>query len=306
MHYDVNIVYCCFITAYENLFMGGKIPAITFEDVMAAVHALRADGTRISILSVREKLGRGSFSTVKKHLEHIARQAGPVEAAAIPAQLESLWNEARRAAEAELKIDREQLQVLATELDARLDRMQAQVEDSERSRQATETRLLDRTAELQRSLAQLDDLRRHRDHIENRRETAEAALTAERQAGQEHWARLTSVLTELQHSVAGLQASQTATEDLVREYGRTLSGELKAVAVLGNETGAATRALLKQELAKLATPLASVPGSLEQVERQLLRLSRKLVGRGIVGTRRMCVAPERSRRGAFRIPGSGR
>jgi len=108
--------------------MSEKQNPITENEVIAAADALQAAGMKITILAVREKLGRGSFTTVKKFLDRWQSSAEPQQQQQpVPPQLESLWNEARRAADANLASERESLNELAFELETRLASMQEAV-----------------------------------------------------------------------------------------------------------------------------------------------------------------------------------
>ena len=263
---------------------------ITFDEVLAVANELRANGAKVSILAVREKLGRGSFSTVKKHLERINQDEKP-SAAAIPAQLESLWNEARRAADEALEKDRDALGVLTAELDARLEGMQATVVEATNARTLAEARLADRSAELERTLAHVEDLRAQRDRSESRRAAVEAALADEREFGRQRLENILSALTDLQNSMVQLRGHQTATVDLVGASARSVAADLAEFIVTERESRLSAHDLLRRDARDLVAPFAQVPSSIVQMERNLQRLSRGLTA--MRGTRQRSGAPRR-------------
>ncbi len=256
--------------------MDSQKAAITFEDVLAATHELRAAGLKISILAVREKLGRGSFSTVKKHLERIDGADKTQDVKAIPAQLESLWNEARKAADEALQRDRLAVEALSMELEARLESMQATVGESNHARTQAEVRLADRSAELERALAQIDDLRAERDRGERRWEAAEKELEDEKVRSRS----VQSALFDLQNSVTQLLANQAATADLVGSSARSVAADLAEFIAIEREARVSAHELLRRDARDLLAPLSSTPGSLNQIERVLQSLSRGLTGPG--------------------------
>lgn len=49
---------------------GGR-PGLTLEDVRAACTRLVQEGRHVSLLNVRYELGRGSYSTIQKHLQDL-------------------------------------------------------------------------------------------------------------------------------------------------------------------------------------------------------------------------------------------
>lgn len=254
--------------------------AITYEDVARAVGELRTSGSRITILSIRERLGRGSFSTVKKHLARLESEQGQRTETAVPAQLESLWNEARRAAEAAVEADREELQALGAELDSRLALMQSSVDDAIAARLQADIRLADRSAELERSLIQIEVLREQVALAEHRGAALEAELAVERESARQRLQEVLSGLTDLQNAMTQLQASQTATSDLVSASARSVVTSVSELALAGNEARATSLELLRRDLKAALYPLASVPSSIGRIERLVQRISRVLLGSG--------------------------
>lgn len=252
---------------------------ITFEEVADAANALRADGVKVTTLSVREKLGRGSFSTVKKLLDRLAAE-GQSSAAAppVPTQLESLWNEARRVANESLDKEREALETLASELDARLALMEAAVQQATSARQLADARLADRLDELERTLRLVEELRSQRDRSEILRETAEAALKAERRAAEQRWQNFNDVLTAISGSIAQVERQGVATTDLVASSARAIASELADYTDTERRSRIAMGEDLRRDLAQLVEPLASVSASFSRLELQWQRLTRKVSG----------------------------
>ncbi|HBG31495.1 DNA-binding protein [Sinimarinibacterium flocculans] len=157
---------------------------ITYDDVVCAAQALLAAGDKVTTIAVREQLGRGSFTTIKKHLDRwSAEQApNPAPAPTVPPQLESLWSEARREAEERLAAERAELEQLSAQLDARLHAMEVATADAQRERTSAEARLADKDIELGRLAPLLDDMRVQRDRALESRDGLAKQLDRERDA----------------------------------------------------------------------------------------------------------------------------
>ena len=252
---------------------------ITFEDVVEATNALRAEGIKVSTLSVREKLGRGSFSTVKKFLDRLAAEGRSSAAAPpVPTQLESLWNEAQRVANESLEQERIALETLASELDARLALMEAAVHEATSARHLAEARLADRQDELERTLRLVEELRSQRDRSETLRETAESALEIERRSAEQRWQQVNGVLASIRGSVSEIERQGIATTDLVASSARAISTELAEHANAERRSRITMGEDLRGDLARLVEPLASLPATFSQFQRQWHRLTRKVSG----------------------------
>ncbi|MBU0794199.1 MAG: DNA-binding protein [Alphaproteobacteria bacterium] len=254
--------------------MAGPLIAITYEDVAGAAEALRAADTKVTILAIREKLGRGSFSTVKKHLDRWQSDEQLPTAMPVPAQLESLWNEARRAAEAGLEQERQELERLAAELDSRLATMEATVLEATHARALAESRLLERNAELDRTLVLVEDLRAQRDHSEAKRTAAEAALELERLASLERWQRLADPIDAVRCTLSELQSQGHELGDLVRSSARSVAADLAEFSALERQSRVSSYDLLRRDIANIAEPLPPLQASVAGIERQFTRLSR--------------------------------
>lgn len=100
-------------------------PKLTEEEVHAACVELAAQGERPRAISLHEKLGRGSLSTITKYLNswNASDEAQALKADALPTVvrlpdelskdgedlLKRMWNTAKGIADAELEIQREAL-----------------------------------------------------------------------------------------------------------------------------------------------------------------------------------------------------
>ncbi|MGQ0530746.1 MAG: DNA-binding protein [Panacagrimonas sp.] len=252
---------------------------ITLEDVANAAAELRSAGRKITILAIRDKLGRGSFTTVKKHLARLEASDSPPAASPVPAQLESLWAEARRAADAELENDRAALRSLSDDLDVRFQTMRVAVAEANAAQSLADTRLADRTKEVERSVAVIADLRAQRDRCEELRAAAEAALINERERSDHRWERLSAVLAGLQNSITQLQSHGNSTADLISASARAVTADLAEFTSLEKESRIQDRELLRREANDCMAPFSHVPASVANIERNLRRLSWALATR---------------------------
>ena len=192
----------------------------------------------------------------------------------VPAQLESLWNEARRAAEAGLEQERQELERLAAELDSRLATMEATVLEATHARALAESRLLERNAELDRTLVLVEDLRAQRDHSEAKRTAAEAALELERLASLERWQRLADPIDAVRCTLSELQSQGHELGDLVRSSARSVAADLAEFSALERQSRVSSYDLLRRDIANIAEPLPPLQASVAGIERQFTRLSR--------------------------------
>lgn len=266
--------------------MAGQLIAITYEDVASVAKALRAADTKVTILAIREKLGRGSFSTVKKHLDRWQSGEQLPTAAPVPAQLESLWNEARRAAEAGLEHERQALDHLVADLDLGLATMEAAVLKATHAQALAESRLLERSAELDRTLALVEDLRSQRDYSEAKRTAAEAALELERQASLERWQSLADPVEAVRRTLSELQCQGHELGDLVRNSARSVAADLAELSALERQSRASSYDLLRRDIANVAEPLSPLQVSVAGIERQFKRLARSRASERKPGSRR--------------------
>lgn len=142
---------------------------LTYDDVVQAAQVIASAGRKASSVAVREKLGRGSFSTIRKHLDRWQIDQEPmtvVPAPPVPPQLESLWQEARREAENRLVADRDALNRLSEQLDQRWSDIEAEVRAAEFRREQAEVRVADKDAEIARLVSVIEDLRQQRERAE--------------------------------------------------------------------------------------------------------------------------------------------
>lgn len=203
---------------------------LTYDDVVQAARALASAGQKATSVAVRERLGRGSFSTIKKHLDRWRLDQEPmaVPSAPMPPQLESLWQEARREAERALAAERRDLQRLSEQLDSRWNELEAHVRATDVRCEHAEQRVVDKDTELARLAGQLDDLRSQRalaaaqclalsQELARERDVAAPRLDAlERRIGE-----LTRVLGTLTEPLSTIPSQLSAVCDFVAaEFGR--------------------------------------------------------------------------------------
>lgn len=189
----------------------GEIAAVTYNDVVQAAQMISSTGRNASSVAVRERLGRGSFSTIKKHLDRWqsdrtsdARPSAPP----VPPQLESLWHAARNEAEQMFMSERRELEVLSEQLDERWEAMETQAQEAQAQLAHALQRIADKDAELARQQAQSDDLRAQRT------EAAEALKEARQELAEVRSAQAQR-LDSLDHSIGELtRVFQTITEPL--------------------------------------------------------------------------------------------
>ncbi|WP_169577748.1 DNA-binding protein [Sinimarinibacterium sp. CAU 1509] len=248
---------------------------ITYDDVVSAAQALLNGGEKATTIAVREQLGRGSFTTIKKHLDRWnAEQApSPAPAPSVPPQLESLWTEARREAEERLAAERAALEQLSAQLDARLHAMEVATAEAQRERASAEARLADKDLELGRLAPLLDDMRVQRDCALAARDAMAGQLDRERDA----WiARL-----DAQHAqFVDIKQAQERAADTLADVPGTIRGAheglMRAFAALRSAAadyqGAQSVSLKNQESA-----LKHVATMLEDVDRRV-RLPRRKEG----------------------------
>lgn len=261
--------------------MSEKQHPITENEVIAAAETLQAAGIKITILAVREKLGRGSFTTVKKFLDRWQSSTEPEQQQQpVPPQLESLWNEARRAADANLASERESLNDLAFELETRLASMEEAVVKSENARLLADARLADKSAELDRASAALEDHRRQRDYLQSKLENAEIALSQERTSWTSQMKELSERLFALNKAQAALSDQGTAFNEALRVSSDELLSEFATFAENESRHRASNTELMTSHLARLLEPLTGIPSRLTEVNRyaQLLHRQLKVTG----------------------------
>lgn len=248
---------------------------ITYDDVVSAAQALLNGGEKATTIAVREQLGRGSFTTIKKHLDRWnAEQApSPAPAPSVPPQLESLWTEARREAEERLAAERAALEQLSAQLDARLHAMEVATAEAQRERASAEARLADKDLELGRLAPLLDDMRVQRDRALAARDAMAGQLDRERDA----WiARLDTLHARL----ADIQQAQERTSNTLADVPGAIRGANDSLmqtfaalrSAIADDQGARSVSLKKQESA-----LEHVAAMLEDLDRRM-RLPRRTQG----------------------------
>lgn len=246
---------------------------ITYEDVVTAAHALVNAGEKASTLAVREKLGRGSFTTIKKHLDVWRADQSPAATPPppVPPQLESLWSEAQRQAVERLTADREALDALATQLDQRHQAMEAAVQEAENARHHAEALLSQKDAELARLAPLLDDLRAQRERAEQARQTATKQLELERAAWTTRLDTLHSQLTEMVSTQRGVVEVTGSLPSTLQDLSRCVEGRLVRLQAEMVEHRASDAARIAEQWAKLLERLKHVSAIVDDLDRRLRR-----------------------------------
>lgn len=249
---------------------------ITYDEVATAAQSLFDANEKVTIIAIREKLKRGSFTTVKKFLDRwqLSQGAGPAQPSAIPSQLESLWQEARRAAEENLASERDALNALTAELEARFEQMEAAVSAAENGRHAAEIRLADKDAELARIDALADDLRAQRDRTEALLARALDAAAQERGNWIERMGRLEKGLADIGRPIDALAKAVPGIEVSIREQGASVRVELEEFQARETQRQLINHQQLRDDLVIQAEPLARVADALAEIDRRLCNKDR--------------------------------
>jgi chromosome segregation ATPase len=245
---------------------------VTYDDVKNAVQLLQISSEKISTIAIREKIGRGSFTTIRRHLDQWLAQKTPDSTPPVPQPLETFWLEARKAAEAQLAADREGLEQISADLESRLATMTASVQDSENRRLAAETRIQDKEAEIERLNATIGDLRAQRDQaIRERIQTFESA-EQERVA----WAARLEGLTRHVGALSGHLGSFGTIPAAVQGLAESLLGAVSNLQGRIQEqheaSNLSSRAALK-DLQSILSAIATHLGEIDRRSRIELRVS---------------------------------
>jgi hypothetical protein len=259
------------------------VTAITLEDVRAAAETLLGAGKKVSSLSVREQLGRGSFTTVKKFLDQLKASPAPAgqPGAAVPPQLESLWMEARREAETAFVADRKNLELMAAGLETKMLHLEAVAAEAHARLQEVERRLADRNEELKRAL---EEGSRWRTQAEN---TGAKLLELLQQALKEGGATQ-DWLRKADHRMAALDADMKSLGNAVGAgVDRLTTDHKQAGAVLEGllgrqheEVHSAVRALDQQ-----LDPMADISAAAQETLRQVRGLRQQIARPSRTGAR---------------------
>jgi colicin import membrane protein len=240
---------------------------ITYADVAAAAQALVNAGEKASTITVREQLGRGSFSTIKKHLNRWSAEQTPSPAPAppVPPQLESLWTEARREAEERLAVERAALEQLSAQLDERLHAMEVVTAEAQRERTNAEARLANKDLELSRLAPLLDDLRVQRDRALEARDGLVKQLDRERDAWTARLDALQAQLVDLKQVQERAAATLADVRGTIRSANEsTLQALIEVRSAVVDYQGVHSGSAEKQESA-----LKHVAAILEDLDRRL-------------------------------------
>ncbi len=242
---------------------------LMFEDVARAAGELTQSGDKVSILKVRERLGRGSFTTVKRFLDkwHSAGTAPAGGSSTVPPQLAGLWSEAVKAAEANLTAEREALDQLAADLQAQFEAFEARALTAEAERTQAEVRLADKDVELLHARTQIEALQATQAQTQAELSTALAQARAEREVWGLAQERSERQLQALVEGVAERMALMTTNFDHRVEAIAAAQAQL----VDQGQALVAVHGRIEQKTAALAP----VVGKVEEVERLLRQAKRE-------------------------------
>lgn len=243
---------------------------LTYDEVIDVAQALASAGRKASSVAVRERLGRGSFSTIRKHLDRWQAEQAPMTSppSPMPSQLETLWLEARREADRALVADREEVKRLSEQLDERWEGLEAAVRAAEALRDAAEQRLADKDAELQRLEPVLANLRQRCEQLE----VGAAAAADEHQRERVAWSqRLESVESRITELTCALTGVAKPVRRLRRDV-ESLSVDVDArFEQVRRELVEGRSADLKSISSMVMPPLTAVAGTVDEIRRQLRR-----------------------------------
>jgi DNA repair exonuclease SbcCD ATPase subunit len=203
--------------------------ALTYEDVVHAAQLIASTGRKTSSVAVREKLGRGSFSTIRKHLDRWQIDQDPMTAPAaapVPPQLESLWQEARREAERTLAVEQRAISQLSEQLDVRWTDMEAQIAAANLSSAHATQRLADKDAELARLVSQIDGLLEQRRDATAQVDALSKELARERDVGARRLDALERRIGELTRTLGALTEPLSAVPARISAVGDFVEAEL--------------------------------------------------------------------------------
>lgn len=174
------------------------------EEIWAAADELAREGGTPTLQAVRERLGRGSFGKITPAMAEWRERQSVHQGIETPmpldlrtrgqAHVEQLWTAAMAAANASLQPEREGLRVarcqlaqeqqdfavLADELSAQVDRLQAALATAEHTTVRIESELLDARAEVAAFKARYDDAERLRAEERTERQGLQLELDAAR------------------------------------------------------------------------------------------------------------------------------
>lgn len=250
---------------------------ISYTEVIAAAESLAAAGDKITVIAIREKLGRGSFTTIKKFLDR-SRETNPDQQAhpsLIPPQLESLWLEARKAADEALASERDALNQMASELEQRFEKLQAEAMNAEHNQRAVELRLADKEAELAQTYVQIADLKMQRSEVTEQLNGLLAQRSDDRTALQDNFDNLMQRFDLLEKSAEQLQQSTTTSmEKLMKANGAET--RMKIVELIGAESDKTESQLQRfaEKVTSCAEPLTIILSHVEQTKRLVSQVRR--------------------------------
>lgn len=279
-------------------------PGISYEQVAAAADALVATGQKVTIDSVRQKLGTGSPNTIHQHLKtwRAARPVAPVAALVLPqaltvafaSELEKAAAQARASMEEELVSAREEADALAVageqqeeekaalaesvvSLTTERDKLAGQVEIQAKEIQQLQEELERQTKALQQAHVDMAKLQIKDDmyadkaaeqtkEIQRLRDLVESAQSASREA-----VRQAAVLeAQLKASEERAQRAETAAQHALQEQTKTVNATAQSVAKLQTDHEArmdAARAQTQEALRARDEAMASGNTAREQAAR---------------------------------------
>lgn len=201
---------------------------VTYDDVSQTIHVLEKVGLNPSIRMIREKLGKGSLTTIAEHKRTFEgqRNEGPTEALPDPIAKGLLkgattyWQELVDAAEGEIGLVRAESnksQALLTEKLSQATAQIATLHDELGSQTAVKQQLEQDSADLTRQLKEQLDANHDKDIVISR-------LQADYDASRLQQAELKQSQTSLQNKVAGSDSERARLaeriENLVTEYAK--------------------------------------------------------------------------------------
>lgn len=121
---------------------------LTYEQVADAADGLINSGTAVTVQTLRDKLGSGSYSTLSKHLtawKEKQEQAGKLDIPEMPANVDQafgqVWAVVWKATQEEVKAEREALEATRKGFEAEKKELLAEVEKLEQEKEQAESEL---------------------------------------------------------------------------------------------------------------------------------------------------------------------
>jgi len=251
-------------------------PGVTKDQIREAISVMEAEGEDITVTAVRDKLGRGSYTTIGKTLSQWREEQAKLAPAAIPEMPERLgflttqvWKEAYQAADAVHQVERDAFEKRQREFEQQKAEMLREIERLEQSHLETQ-------AELKECRQTLTDCQQEQTGLTATNAALERDVESLRDKNEELTANLEQTkdalrLAEAQRDTAEKRSQQLETENQVaKEQLQELTGLTSQVEGITEE-----RDRLRQEVRRNQDKLTAWIERAARAETQLQTPKRK-------------------------------